>query len=167
MHETLFFQFYLLFEWKYMYECMRFCFSFLNENEILFFLFNSCKKMDQTLWNAFKNAWDFILIICLMRMYVQMNETLFWSFFYENECTDAWDFILIIFLWDFIFCNVDTFRKKCIGAMRVHECMHETLFYRYLSLFKCMYVIRVHRWMDKTPFCYFCSIFYFWMRMHV
>jgi len=33
------------------------------------------------------------------------------------------------------FLEMLTFRKKYIGGMRVHKCIHETLFYRSLSLF--------------------------------
>jgi len=107
------------------------------------------------------DAWNYLRkctyeCVKILNLHILMHEVLFFVM-----RAHGWMHESIKLIFSFIFCHFSIFRKKCIAAVRVHECMRETLFNRFLSLFRCLYVMTVHKWMHKTPFCHFCLIFIF------
>jgi len=80
MNECMRVYFLFLLEWKCMYKCMRFCFSFLNENEI--YSSNACKNASDSM-----KCMRVILIIfgwkCMYK-WIKVYETLLFILFFCN-----------------------------------------------------------------------------------
>jgi len=165
MHKTVFFNIFWMkmcvqndhTTWKYMYKCMRFHFSCLNENTCMNASYSTCFEwecMDECIRFYFSFFFEWECMDECFRFYENTCANAWEIFFFnKNTCTNAWDSILIFLMLTWNACANE------------NECMRPTIFFFYffMLLFLCilfMLTFRVncslsHRWIHLTSkFCF-------------